>query len=139
MKDPVLSAGVVVVRNNDQGGRYLLLRSFKYWDFPKGQVDPDEDPFAAACREVEEETGLTELNFSWGRVFCATEPYGAKRKVARYYLAESLAGEAYLPVSPELGVPEHHECRWLVYAAAHPILVPRVAAVLEWAHQLTGY
>ena len=79
MKEPVLSAGVVVVRNTDYGGQYLLLRSFKYWDFPKGEVDPGEDPFAAACREVEEETGLTELNFRWGRVFCATEPYGPKR------------------------------------------------------------
>ncbi|MGH8579780.1 MAG: NUDIX domain-containing protein [Gammaproteobacteria bacterium] len=33
-----------------------MLRAYNYWDFPKGTVEPAEDPFEAACREVEEET-----------------------------------------------------------------------------------
>jgi bis(5'-nucleosidyl)-tetraphosphatase len=138
MKDPLLSAGVVIVRHGDAGCRYLLLRSFKYWDFPKGEVEPGEDPFASACREVEEETGLKQLDFRWGRLFHETEPYGSRRKIARYYVAESEVGDVYLPVSPELGVPEHHEYRWLDYEAARAILVPRVVAVLDWARQTTS-
>jgi len=48
----VLSAGVVVVRLADDGPRYLLLRVYRYWDFPKGEVAADEDPLATARREV---------------------------------------------------------------------------------------
>jgi bis(5'-nucleosidyl)-tetraphosphatase len=41
-------------------------------------------------------------------------------------------------VSAELGRPEHHEFRWLDFAAARGLAVPRVAAVLHWAEELTG-
>ena len=67
-------------------------------------VDAGEEPLAAAVREVEEETGRSQiLDFRWGHVFQETEPYGNKNKIARYYIAESKEGEAHLPVSPELG------------------------------------
>ncbi len=115
--------------------RYLLLRAGHYWDFPKGMVEPGEDPLAAAIREVEEETTLTALDFRWGHAFTETEPYG-KNKIARYYVAESADGEVYLPVSAELGKPEHDEFHWLEYDAARGLLVPRVLAVLDWAGKI---
>ena len=132
---PVLSAGAVIVRRFDDQYRYLLLRVRDYWDFPKGMVDPGEDPLAAAIRETEEETTLTGLNFRWGNEFIETEPYG-KNKIARYYLAESPQGEVFLPVTEELGKPEHEEFRWMEYDAARGLLVPRVLAVLEWAGKI---
>ncbi len=132
---PTLSAGVVVVRRFEDNYRYLLLRAGSYWDFPKGMVEPGEDPLAAAIRETEEETTLTDLDFRWGHVFIETKPYG-KNKIARYYLAESKTGEVMLPVSAELGHPEHDEYLWLDYEAAQPLLVPRVLTVLEWAQKI---
>ncbi len=132
---PVLSAGAVIVRRFDDQYRYLLLRVRDYWDFPKGMVEPGEDPLAAAIREVEEETTLTNLDFRWGHAFTETEPYG-KNKIARYYVAESPRGEVSLPVSAELGKPEHDEFCWLEYDAARRLLVPRVLAVLEWAGKI---
>jgi bis(5'-nucleosidyl)-tetraphosphatase len=63
---PSLSAGVIVVRKHADGYRYLLLRAFRYWDFPKGLVEAGEDPLASAVREVAEETTLTDLKFRWG-------------------------------------------------------------------------
>ena len=132
---PALSAGVVIVRRFDDEYRYLLLRAGTYWDFAKGMVEPGEDPLAAAMREVEEETTLTDLDFRWGHVFTETEPYG-KNKIARYYVAESPEGEVYLPVTEELGKPEHDEFRWLEYDAARGLLVPRVLAVLDWAGKI---
>jgi bis(5'-nucleosidyl)-tetraphosphatase len=132
---PALSAGVVVVRRAANQWQYLLLRVRDYWDFPKGMVEPGEDPLAAAIRETEEETTLTDIEFRWGQTFIETEPYG-KNKIARYYLAESKTGEVMLPVSAELGHPEHDEFRWLNYEAARPLLVPRVLAVLDWAKKI---
>jgi bis(5'-nucleosidyl)-tetraphosphatase len=132
---PVLSAGAVIVRLFDDQYRYLLLRVRDYWDFPKGMVEPGEDPLVAAIRETEEETTLTGLNFRWGHEFIETEPYG-KNKIARYYLAESPQGEVFLPVTEELGKPEHEEFRWMEYDTARGLLVPRVMTVLEWAGKL---
>ena len=137
MQPHILSAGVVVVRYFEGAPKFLLLRAYGYWDFPKGMVDAGEEPLAAAIREVEEETGLTKLDFRWGEVFRETEPYGSKNKVARYYLAESPDGNVHLPVSAELGHPEHDEFRWMSYDEAKELLVPRVRAILDWANKIS--
>ncbi len=131
---PVLAAGVVVVRFAGGEPRFLLLRAYDYWDFPKGEVEVGEEPLDTARRETAEEAGLGALTFRWGEEFRETEPYRRGRKVARYYLAESPEGDVELGVSPELGRPEHHEARWAPYDEAHRLLVPRLRAVLEWAH-----
>ena len=60
-----LSAGVVVLRRSGEGCLYLLLRAYRYWDFPKGEVGPGEEAIAAARREVLEETGIDDLAFRW--------------------------------------------------------------------------
>jgi bis(5'-nucleosidyl)-tetraphosphatase len=110
----------------------LVLRVYRNWDFPKGLVEPGEEPLAAALREVTEETSLTGLALRWGEVWRETEPY-AGGKVARYYVAESASGTVELPVNPELGRPEHHEFRWLDLDAAARVLPPRLQSVLRWA------
>ena len=78
-------------REPDGGWRCLVLRVYRNWDFPKGLVEPGEEPLEAALREVTEETGLRDLSLPWGEVWRETEPY-AGGKVARYYVAESAAG-----------------------------------------------
>ena len=122
----------MVVRREGGEPRYLLLRVYDYWDFPKGEIGAGEEPLAAAVREVEEETTLAGLRFPWGEVYRETPPYSGG-KVARYYLAESPAGEVRLPVSPALGRAEHHEFRWLLHAEARERLGARVQAILDWA------
>ncbi|MGB4336629.1 MAG: NUDIX domain-containing protein [Chromatiaceae bacterium] len=122
----------MIRRRFEDGPRYLLLRCFGYWDFPKGEVEPGEDLLATARREVLEEAGLADLIFRWGEAFIETPPY-SRGKVARYYLAESPTGEVYLPISPELGVPEHQEFRWVRFDEALALVNGRIRAVLEWA------
>ena len=136
-KTAVLSAGVVVVRREGEDWRYLLLRAYNYWDFPKGEVEPGEDPLETARREVKEEAGIVDLSFSWGDGYTETPPYG-RGKIARYYLAETKQTHIELPVSQELGRPEHNEARWLDDNEARQLLVPRLVAVIDWAHQLIG-
>lgn len=134
MPDRILSAGVVVVRRVDGEWRVLLLRAYKNWDCPKGEVEPGEDPLASARREVREETTIDDLEFRWGEDHVETPPY-AKNKVARYYLAGTRTVDIELPVNPGLGAPEHHEFRWLTFDAARGLVVPRIAAVLDWARE----
>ena len=94
-----VSAGVVILRRIDGDWHYLLLRAYQYWDFPKGLVEDGELAFDAALREVEEESTLTGLDFQWGYEYFQTAPYGRFRKIARYYIAESVSGEVDLPLS----------------------------------------
>jgi 8-oxo-dGTP pyrophosphatase MutT (NUDIX family) len=127
------SAGAVVFRRTPRGVRLLVLRAYANWDFPKGLVEDDEAEFHAAQREVFEETGLADLDYPFGEgVYKETLPY-AGGKVARYYLAETETADVALPVSPELGRPEHHEWRWVSFEDAEDVLPPRLALVLDWA------
>ena len=126
------AAGAVVFRRTDRGLRLLVLRAYRNWDFPKGLVEPGESELDAARREVAEETGLSDLDFPFGDAHCETLPY-ALGKVARYYLAETDQAAVELPVSPELGRPEHHEWRWVSFDEAEEVLPPRLARVLDWA------
>jgi 8-oxo-dGTP pyrophosphatase MutT (NUDIX family) len=130
-----LSAGVVVVRHAPPEWLYLMLRAYRNWDFPKGMVEPGEEPLSAARREVTEETGIEDLRFSWGEAYLETAPYG-HNKVARYYLAETGTEQVTLGVSAELGRPEHHEWRWLSPGAALAVASPRLQPILRWADEV---
>ena len=62
-----VSAGILGYRREPEGlsvllvhpgGPYFRNRDLGSWSVPKGLVEPDEDPRAAAIREFREETGL---------------------------------------------------------------------------------
>lgn len=129
-----LSAGVVVVRQAEEGWKFLLLRAFNHWDFPKGMVEPGEEALAGAIREVREETLIDDLAFDWGRDWTSTGPY-SHGKVARYYIARTDTVAVTLPVNPDLGRAEHSEFRWVDYDEAMQLVSPRVRPVLRWAAQ----
>ena len=133
----ILSAGVVPVRETAQGPRFLLLRCYDYWDFPKGEVEPGEDPLAAALRELEEETDITGPELPWGTGYYETPSYG-RGKVARYYLGRTDTEEVRMGINPDLGRPEHHEYRWVSARQGLELLNGRVAAALNWALQRVG-
>ena len=132
-----LSAGVVVARETPEGWRFLLLRAFNHWDFPKGMVEAGEEPLAAAIREVREESLINDLEFRWGQEYTQTGPY-SRGKVARYYVAATRTADVTLTVIEELGRPEHNEYRWVDYHAALKLVSPRVAPVLQWAAARIG-
>ena len=129
-----LAAGAVIARQSGDGWLLLVLRAYRNWDFPKGMVEAGEEPFAAAKREVTEETGLTDLEFPRGEEHCDTLPY-AGGKIARYFLAETTEENVRLPISEELGRPEHDEWRWVSFDEAEDLLPPRLAIVLDWVRR----
>lgn len=132
IRTPTVSAGVVVVRRDQDEWKFLLLRAFTHWDFPKGLIEPNEDARLAATREAREEANLSDLHFRWGDDVVDTGPYRAN-KIARYFLAETATVEIVLPANPDIGRPEHHEGRWVTLAEARELVSRRLVPVLEWA------
>ena len=51
------AGGTVFNKNNE----LLMIHRRGFWDLPKGKIDPGETPEIAAVREVQEETGVQEI------------------------------------------------------------------------------
>lgn len=56
---------------SNRRGDYLLIRRDGLWDLPKGHQEPGEDIRVTAMREVQEETGVRELEL--GELLCITD------------------------------------------------------------------
>jgi bis(5'-nucleosidyl)-tetraphosphatase len=132
---PRFSAGVVVVSIVNRKLKFLLLRAYRNWDFPKGIVEAGEDPIAAAVREVREETTLDDISFDWGMAFMETGPYN-KGKISRYYIARSKELQVRLPIDAELGKAEHDEARWVDFDKALGMVSARLQPVVQWAFRV---
>ncbi|MBI2112977.1 MAG: NUDIX domain-containing protein [Candidatus Wildermuthbacteria bacterium] len=64
------SAGAIIFRKEGERPLYLLLHypstkraKKEYWDFPKGHVEGKETDVETVRREVQEETGIKDLEF----------------------------------------------------------------------------
>ena len=137
MTPQILSCGIVLVRDANADAKTLLLRAYHHWDFPKGMLEPGEQPLQTALREVHEETGINDAVFSWGERFLETGPY-AKGKIARYFLAETKTAAVEMGISPKTGAPEHAEWRWVSFDEAFDLGSPRVREIVKWARQIVG-
>ena len=132
-----LSSGIVVVRKFEEERllsdtvRFLMLRVYNYWDFPKGKPEEFEEPIETAKRETAEETGLEDLEFRWGSIYRETKQYG-KKKVARYYIASTAEEEVIISE-------EHHEFAWLSFSEALEVSGERQKDVLYWAQGLIDH
>lgn len=112
-----VSAGGIVFRRAPDGVRFLLIRdSYKNWGFPKGHLEADESPDAAAVREVREETGLSGLTLTapvqvidWNFRFRGRLVH----KVCHFYLIEASDGRVR-PLRRE-GITA---CTWLTFDEA---------------------
>ncbi len=86
------SAGAVVVDE----GRCLLIRRGHEWAFPKGHLERNEAPEAAARREVREETGVEiALDDALGSTRYQFKSHNgtANRKQVDWFLAHRVGGE----------------------------------------------
>ncbi len=110
------SAGAIIFKKEGKSKKFLLLHYEEvHWDFPKGHVEKNETELETAKREIEEETGLNELEFL--KKFHETISYYYKRggkiyhKEVVFFLAET--GESAIKISKE-----HVGFEWLEFGKA---------------------
>jgi bis(5'-nucleosidyl)-tetraphosphatase len=126
----ILFSGLVVLHHDGSRYRFLVLRMFSEWDFPKTLVEHGEDALAAAIRETREATGIDELELNWADEYRETVPH-EDGSVSRYYLAESRTMEVELRIPA--GGEDDFEFRWVTADEAEDILPPRLDLVLNFA------
>ena len=113
------SAGFILFKG-DGNRKYLLLKhGIDYWNFPKGKLESGESDLDAAKRELNEETGITNIEIidgfedTFGYSFLVKE--GLIKKVVKIFLAKYLKGSINL-------YNEHEEYEWFVFEDALNIL-----------------
>lgn len=128
----------MVVRAVEGVPRVLLIRDpYGNWGLPKGHVEGDEDPAAAALREVREETGLNHLEL--GAPLGTIDWYFRQgdaliHKFCAFYLMRSDKGDPVPEV--EEGITE---CVWLpVQEALRQIGYRNTRGVLRKAAKMLG-
>ena len=115
------SAGGVVFRMDAGQPLYLLIRdSYQNWGFPKGHIEPGEQPDEAARREVLEETGLAGIairgaidTIDWFFRFRGQLIH----KSCQFFLMESL--EATTSPQRNEGITA---CRWIGFEEAETLV-----------------
>ncbi len=87
-----VSAGVILFHRGTKR-EFLLLDYGSHWDFAKGHIEETEDPYTTARRELQEETGIENVQFISGYFQRMRYSYrrGGERmhKVVIYFLAET--------------------------------------------------
>jgi len=136
----IRSAGIIIIDNDLDAydikePHALCLRAYSDWDFPKGRVEEAESLLAAAIRETEEETTLTQEDYALSGLQTETEPYGRgdKKKTATYFVADRTSETVpFLPETEELGKPEHDEWQWVPVSELFKLCKPRLLPVVEY-------
>lgn len=148
------SAGILLYRRTGPelevllihpGGPYWLRRDQGAWQIPKGQVEADEAPEAAALREVEEELGvqvqsplqpLGEVRQAGGKRVTA---YGAEQDLDAEAIVSNLFEMEWPPRSGRLErFPEVSAARWLTLEQARIAMLPSQLPLLDRLAELAG-
>lgn len=115
------SAGIVLYKE-DSGSREFLLLKYPqgHWDFAKGHLEEGEDIKSAALRELEEETGLKEVEVLNGFLipmfYEYKDPEGLHKKRVDYFVGRLIV-ESELSLSHE-----HIGGDWFEYDKALEVL-----------------
>ncbi|MBU0981125.1 NUDIX domain-containing protein [Patescibacteria group bacterium] len=112
------SCGIIVFRTENSIREYLLLHyPGGHWDYPKGHVEErDSSEKETACRELQEETGITKIKFIPGfREPMYYQFFRGKselvKKTVVYFLAEVQQIDVVISF-------EHQGFIWLPYSEA---------------------
>jgi predicted NUDIX family NTP pyrophosphohydrolase len=141
------SAGILLYRRDQDGLRLLLIhpggpfwrgKDDGAWMIPKGMVEPDESPLAAALREFEEELGAKPVGEP--RALCTVRQAGGKWVEAfalegDFDPAALKSNEFRIEYPPKSGsfraFPEVDEARWFTLAEARSKILKSQAPIID--------
>jgi predicted NUDIX family NTP pyrophosphohydrolase len=144
---PVRSAGILLYRHDPDALRLLLVhpggpfwsgRDDGAWMIPKGLIEPDEEPLAAALREFEEELGSKPEGEP--RRLCTIRQAGGKWVEAfalegDFDPAALSSNEFTIEYPPKSGsfraFPEVDEARWFTLAQAREKILKSQAPIVD--------
>ncbi len=98
----VIEAAGGIVQNNKK--ELLFIYRLDKWDLPKGKMEKGEKPDECALREVEEETGVTNLKLKkkTGETYHTYDDYGKHiLKVTHWYYMTCSAAQKLVPQTEE--------------------------------------
>ncbi len=121
-------AGIIVVRQFNDGWKVLCLHTEDFMDLPKGGIDPGEDVLSAALRETQEEASITDLEFNWGLV-------GIKVFNMSMFIAQTEQDPEITP-NPHTGELEHLGASWLGWEEAEKSVQSWLAPCIAWAKNI---
>jgi ADP-ribose pyrophosphatase YjhB (NUDIX family) len=132
MQKIVMAAGGLV---ENEHGEILLIYRKNHWDLPKGKLDAGETLEECAVREVEEETGLT--NVQLGALIDTTlhqfeENGELVTKKTAWYKMKGSSADKLTPQTEE----QIEEIRWVKPSALAPYLentYPNIIHILNKA------
>ncbi len=141
------SAGILLYRRDPDGLRLLLAhpggpfwrgKDDGAWMIPKGMVEPDEAPLAAALREFEEELGtkpqgepralctIRQAGGKWVEAFALEGDFDPAALKSNAFMIE------YPPKSGSFrAFPEVDEARWFTLAEARSKILKSQAPILD--------
>jgi ADP-ribose pyrophosphatase len=119
-RDVVLHPGAVVILPLLDGGRVVLIESYRHavgrtlWEVPAGTLEPPEPPEQAAARELAEETGYRAAR--WRKLHEFFPSPGILSERMHLFVAEDLtpgemALEAGEQIEPRI-IPWHQAVEW---------------------------
>ncbi len=129
--DPIEAGGGVV--ENERGDVLMIYRRGR-WDLPKGKRDADESIETCALREVQEETGLTQLDMG-EKIGVTYHIYvqGSHRllKETSWFRMKGQFSETPIPQAEE----NIQEARWVSLRELGPIVFKSYCAIREVLYQ----
>ena len=121
------SAGFIIFEDSVRPKFLLLHYEEGHWDFPKGHLEPEEEPLDAALRELREETSITDVQivdaFNKTVYYTFTREGVRVRKKVDFFLAKT--SQIAVKLSPE-----HVGYAWLSFDDAMDRLTYRTAKEL---------
>ena len=120
------SGGLVHSKDN----KILLIFRRGKWDLPKGKLDEGEDLIACALREVEEETGLSELKYEQNLCITYHTYYENNQhilKESHWHLMKGNDDEKLIPQTDE----DIEKCLWVNMENLAPYLENAPASIID--------
>jgi ADP-ribose pyrophosphatase YjhB (NUDIX family) len=134
MEKVIMAAGGLI--ENEKGELLLIFRK-KHWDLPKGKLDEGESMEACAVREVEEETGLK--NVQIGELIDVTvhryEENGELiKKKTSWYKMKGSSMDKLVPQTEE----QIEEIKWVKPSELEPYMQNTYANIIQVINKATS-